>query len=276
MTLQLTHRTRLKDLRDIGDEDVALAAAALDIAALHRAGTVQAPYLRHLESLIQEVGAYAGKAPDVDRAAEALVQVIARRYGYGGDDESFDDFEAANLATVIDERRGLPVALGILYIHVARAQGWSVGGIDFPGRFLVRLEVKAERRILDPFDHGRLLEPQDLREMLKIGAGLEAELGPEHYREIGNREILLRLENNLKVRHLRAEQFDDALRVIETMLLFAPETSSLWREAGMIHARMDRVQEAILALEEFLRLDTSAESRYSASVLLQDLRSRLR
>ncbi len=275
MTLPPANRARLQDLREIGDDDVDLAAAALDIAGLHRAGTALAPYLRHLETLVQEVGVYAGKNPDVDHAVEALVQVIARRYGYGGDDETFDDLEAANFATVIDERRGLPVALGILYIHVARAQGWSAGGIDFPGRFLVRLEVAAERRILDPFDDGRVLDPKDMRDLLKVGAGLGAELTPDQYREIGNREILLRLENNLKVRHLRAERFDEALRVIETMLLFAPETSSLWREAGMIHARLDHVREAIWALEEFLRLDTSTESRYSASVLLQDLRDRL-
>ncbi len=275
MTVPSANRARLRDLREIGDEDVDLALAALNIAGLHRAGTALAPYLRHLEVLAQEVGAYAGKNPDIDRATEALIQVLARRYGYGGDDEAFDDFEAANLATVIDERRGLPVALGILYIHAARAQGWSAGGIDFPGRFLVRLEVKAERRILDPFDNGRILEPRDMRDLLKVGAGLGSELSPEQYREISNREILLRLENSLKVRHLRAERFDEALRVIETMLLFAPETSSLWREAGMIHARLDHVREAILALEEFLRLDTSTESRYSASILLQDLRSRL-
>jgi len=275
VTLPTATRARLQDLRDIGDENVDLAAAALDIAGLHRAGTASAPYLRHLETLVHEVGVYAGKTPDIDHAVEALVQVIARRYGYGGDDEAFDDLDAANFATVIDERRGLPVALGILYIHVARAQGWSAGGIDFPGRFLVRVEVESERRILDPFDDGRVLESRDMRDLLKVGAGLGAELTPDQYQEIGNREILLRLENNLKVRHLRAERFEDALGVIETMLLFAPETSSLWREAGMIHARLDHVREAISALEEFLRLDTSAESRYSATVLLQDLRDRL-
>lgn len=275
MTLSASSRTRLQGLRNIEDQDVDLAAAALDIAGLHRSVPTLSPYIRHLENLTQEVSAYAGENPTVDRAAEALIQVLARRYGYGGDEDSFGDLEAANLATVIDERKGLPVALGIIYIQTARAQGWSAGGIDFPGRFLVRLEIDAERRILDPYDDGRPLESKDMRSLLKVGVGAEAELTPDHYKEIGNREILLRLENSLKVRHLRAERFDEALRVIETMLLFAPETSSLWREAGMIHARLDHIREAISSLEEFLRLDTSVESRYSASILLQDLRSRL-
>jgi regulator of sirC expression with transglutaminase-like and TPR domain len=275
VTLPTANRARLHDLREIGDENVDLAAAALDIAGLHRAGTALAPYLRHLETLVHEVGVYAGKTPDIDHGVEALAQVIARRYGYGGDDDAFDDLEAAIFGTVIDERRGLPVALGILYIHVARAQGWSAGGIDFPGRFLVRVEIAAERRILDPFNDGHVLEPKDMRDLLKVRAGLDAELTPDQYREIGNREILLRLENNLKVRYLRAERFEDALHVIETMLLFAPKTSSLWREAGVVHARLDHVREAISALEEFLRLNTNTASRYSATMLLQDLRDRL-
>ncbi len=275
MSLSVASRSRLQGLRDISDEEVDLARAALDIASLHRTVTSLDPYLRHLDALAQDVSAYAGNDPTADIAAEALIQILARRYGYGGDEDSFGDLEAANLITVIDERRGLPVSLGIIYIQAARAQGWPAGGIDFPGRFLVRLEIDGERRILDPFDNGRVLQPKDLRDLLKIGMGVEAELTPDHYREIGNREILLRLENSLKVRHLSAERFDEALRVIETMLLFAPETSSLWREAGMIHARLDQVREAINALEEFLRLDTSADSRYSATVLLQDLRSRL-
>lgn len=275
MTTAAANRSRLKVLRDTDDENVDLASAALDIASLHRSRLVLDPYVRHLETLVDDVRAYSGEDPDVDRAVEALIQVIAKRYGYGGDDESFVDLESANLATVIDQRRGLPVALGIIYLHVARAQDWSAGGIDFPGRFLFRVEINGERRILDPFDFGRVLDAKDMRELLKAGMGMEAELSPDYYRECSNRGILLRLENNMKVRHLKAQRFEDALQVIETMLLFAPETSSLWREAGMIYARLDHVREAITALEEFLRLDTSAESRYSAGILLQDLKDRL-
>lgn len=275
MTLPPGHRTRLQDLRECADGDIDLARAALDLAALRRPGTALGPYHRHLEALAREVGQYAGADPDAGRAHEALVQVIAKRYGYAGDDDVFDEVEAADLAHVIDDRRGLPVALGIIYIQTARAQGWTADGIDFPGRFLARLEVGGRRVIVDAHEGGRSLAPKDLRAILKSGAGLDAELEPDHYQTLDNRGILLRLQNNLKVRLLRAERFEDALAVIDSMILFSPETSALWREAGMIHARLDNVRQAVWALEEFLRLDTRDANRYSTTVLLQELRARL-
>src|SRR3546814_19245031 len=87
---------------------------------------------------------------------------------------------------VIDRRKGLPVALGILYMHAARAQGWPAVGLNFPGHFLLRLERHGERAILDPFNEGRVHGATELLDLLKAMQGQDAELGPEHYQpEIG-------------------------------------------------------------------------------------------
>ena len=274
MSLARTSRKQLKSISLIADQDVDLATAALNIAVLDRANVTPEPYLRHLDILAKDVGLYSGVDPDVDQALEALVQIIARRYGYGGNEGVFGELESANLCHVIDNRRGLPVAIGILYIQTARAQGWSATGIDFPGRFLIRLEINGERRIFDAFNDGVTLQPHELRTMLKAAIGNDAELIPDYYADLDNRGILLRLENYCKVRHLKAERFDDALKVIETMLLFTPDNATLWREAGMLHVHLEQIPQAIKALEEYLRLDTSSSNRYRATALLQDLRSR--
>ncbi|MBT4889740.1 MAG: tetratricopeptide repeat protein [Rhodospirillales bacterium] len=270
-----TSRKQLKSISLIADEDVDLATAALNIAVLDRSGVTPEPYLRHLDKLAQDVGLYAGPEPDADQALEALVQIISRRYGYGGNEGVFGELESANLCHVIDNRCGLPVVIGIIYIQCARAQGWSATGIDFPGRFLIRLEINGERRIFDAFDGGAVLQPFELRTMLKAAIGNDAELLQEHYADLDNRGVLLRLENYCKVRHLKAERFDDALKVIETMLLITPDNATLWREAGMIHVHLDRVPQAIEALEEYLRLDTSSSNRYRATALLQELRNKI-
>jgi regulator of sirC expression with transglutaminase-like and TPR domain len=89
------------------------------------------------------------------------------------------------------------------------------------------------------------------------------------------REVLLRLQNNIKARLLQARQFEDALDVIETMLLIAPNATALWRESGLLNARLDNVKAAVAALEEFMRRDSGDTSRYRTSVLLQELRGRL-
>jgi len=278
LRLPPTIRRQLTDIGKATDEDIDLAASALVLASAERPGVALAAYHRHLEKLSSEVQAYVGHtkaSPGLELRIEALGRVLVQRYGYGGTDEVFDDLDAANLMRVIDSRSGLPVALGILFISTARALGWAVSGLNFPGRFLIRFQGDGERRIVDPFGGGAVLEPWAMRDIFKQNEGNHVELRPENYRAIGNREVLLRLQNNIKSRQLRAGQLEDALETLRAMLLFAPETADLWREAGGLFVRLDRVEEAIKALEEYLRRSGGEDKRYNTSVLLQDLRARL-
>jgi regulator of sirC expression with transglutaminase-like and TPR domain len=272
----LNIRTRLIEIGNARDDDIDLAPAALVLAAADRPGVSVDPYLRHLDQLACDVGDYAkDTGGSLELRIEALVQVIVRRYGYGGTEVVFEDLDAANLMRVIDNRSGLPVAIGILFISAARAQGWAAVGLDFPGRFLVRLDAQGQRKIIDPFAGAAELKAPDLRSMFKAVAGNHVELTPEHYRDMGNRDILVRLQGNIKSRLIQHEQWDDALEVIETMLMFAPGQTGLWREAGLLYARLDRIKDAIRSLEEFQRRTGAEDRRYKTSMLLQELRVRL-
>ncbi|OHC75680.1 MAG: hypothetical protein A3G18_03210 [Rhodospirillales bacterium RIFCSPLOWO2_12_FULL_58_28] len=278
MRLPADIHARLMRLGGLPDEQINPAETALVLASIERPGMAIDPYLRHLERLSDEVRVYVdagGGAAGLDQAVEALCQVIARRYGYKGAETSYEDPDNTNLMRVIDRRVGAPVALGIIYIHVARALGWTISGLDFPARFMVRLEDEGRRVILDPFDGGRVVTPKDMRDLSKAVIGNQAELTPNHYRPLGNRGVLLRLQNHIKFRLIRSERPEDALDAIETMLLFAPATPSLWREAGMLNARLDKIKEAVAALEEYLRRNTGDSARYRTSVFLQELRGRL-
>ncbi len=271
-------RRRLTEIGTADDVGIDLGPAALILAASQRPGVALEPYLRHLETLAADVRVYAGGTESeagLDLRIEALVQVIVRRYGYGGTEAVFGDLDAANLMRVIDSRSGLPVALGILFICTARALGWDISGLDFPGRFLVRLEAGGKRRIIDPFAAGAAVDAPAMRGMFKAVVGNHVELTPRHYRDIGNRDILLRLQDNIKSHLLRGQRWDDALGVIETMVLFAPGEVELWHEAGLLHARLDHVEDAVLALEEYLRRTGAENERYNTSVVLQELRTRL-
>ena len=268
-------RSQLVRIGAAPDGDIDLAEAALVLASMERPRAAIEPYRRHLAKLVAEVAAFAGaeEPGGPGLPAEALRQVLARRYGYIGAEDCAE--EDAKLMRVIDRRRGLPVALGIIYIHAARALGWTIDGIGFPARFLVRLQVDSRRLILDPFAGGRVLAPEDMRALYKALAGNQAELTPAHYRALGNRDILVRLQNNVKSRLLGEKRLEETLAAIEAMLLFAPGEAALWRESGVINARLDKVEAAVAALEEYLRRDTGDDARYRASALLQELRSRL-
>jgi len=270
----------LSAIGKLEDNVVGLTETALMLAAIDRPGCDPEPYGRHLEKLTDDVAAYAGKDAEHPRRglamrAEALRQVLAKRYGYGGCDDAYEDVEYGNLIKVIDRRQGLPELLGIIYLHVTRALGWQIDGLNFPPRFLVRLEFAGNRVILDPFDGGIERQPQDLRDLYKAVSGAHVEIMPNHYAAMSNRAILLRSRNNAKILSLRSDNLEGALDEIRTMLMFAPGVSALWREAGIINARLDRVNEAIAALEEYLRHGGTDPGHYRTSILLQELRSRL-
>ena len=272
----MTPRAQLIGLGRLPDAEIDLAEAALILASIDRPGVPLEPYRRHLELLTADVRVYVGDldAP-LNLRAEALGQVIAKRYGYVVDESIDDVVEGANLMHVIDRRRGLAVGVGILYIHVAGALGWAIEGLDFPTRFPVRLEHLGERAILDPAGGACIVCAADLRGLLKALVGNHAELDPSRYRGLSNRDILLRLQNDIKVYLLRREKLDHALERVETALLFAPDAALLWREAGLLHAHLDNVKEAVAALEEYMRRNAGEAARYRTSVLLQELRGRL-
>ena len=278
MRLPLDIQARLTEIGGGEDGAIDLFETALVLAAADRPKARPEPYRRHMEGIISEVRTYVGSTEPLvplGLRIEGLVQVIIKRYGYGGTQEVFDDLDAVNMMRVIDSRSGMPIVIGILFMQTARTLGWDICGLDFPGRFLVRLEAGGERRILDPFAGGAVVEPRDMRDMFKAIAGNHVELRAEHYRDMGNRDILLRLQGNIKIRLLREERFDDTLETLEVMLLFAPDKPELWREAGLLHARLDHIKDAVRALEEYLRRCGADEARYNTSMLLQELRAQL-
>lgn len=265
----------LRSVAAAGDAPIALAEAALALAAFGHPGADIARYTRHLALLARDVAAEAKPARSISERVAALNAVIHGKYKYEGDTLTYDDLQNADLMRVIERRKGLPVALGILYIHAARIQGWRMCGLAFPGHFLIRLEAAGERAILDPFNCGAIREAAELRELLKAMSGLGAELEPEHYAPVADRQVLLRLQNNIKLRLVQGGQLEKALRVLEAMLFFAPDHASLWREAALLNAHLGNYRAALGGLEEFLRREDNPAARHQVAALIQEFKTKL-
>jgi regulator of sirC expression with transglutaminase-like and TPR domain len=265
----------LGELGASGERVLPIAEAALALASFDRPRVGFKRYRDHLRLLARDVGRHPGAAGDLAARTMALNEIILLKNGYSGDELSYDDLQNANLMRVVDRRKGLPVALGILYIHAARAQGWDIAGLAFPGHFLVRLAVGAGRVIVDPFHDGQVCGAAELRELLKAAAGRDSELLTEHYLAVSDRDVLLRLQNNLKARLLQVQHHERALKVIETMLMLAPDLAELWREAGMLHRHLGNMRAAGAALEQYVVRAPDGAARHQAAAILQQLRTQL-
>jgi regulator of sirC expression with transglutaminase-like and TPR domain len=267
-------REVLAELAGVGDDDVGLAAAALAISALRRPGRETGDCLAHVGGLAADLKL--GGEGDVHRRATSLAEVMIHRHSYRSDDRDDDDISNTCLMWVIDNRRGGAEALGILGIEAARQAGWVADMLSFPAHVLVRLEDEdGQRVILDPSAGWRIVDPPDMRALLKGVAGLSAELAPSTYRGLSNRDILVRLQDTAKIRLLRCGCLARALAVVEVTLLFAPATVSLWREAGMMNVRLGYLPAAVAALEQFLARTDNVQARRRIQELVQELRGRI-
>lgn len=269
---------RLSDIGRQADADMDLAEAALLLAALDRPRVPLERYRDHLAMLQLDTareGTRVGAGRSLGSRLEALRAVIVGHYGYQGDRLTYDDLQNANLMRVIDRRKGLPVALGILYIAAARHQGWSISGLNFPGHFLLSLELGGTRVILDPFDGANGLDTSALRSLLKAFLGPDAELRPAHYAPASSRAILLRLQDNIKLRLLQNGRPEQALQVIDTMMRFAPDETRLWHEAGALHAKLGNLKAATQSLQHYLDFGAKSDNLHEAATLLQQLKARL-
>lgn len=263
------------------DDDIPLAETAIQLAALVHEGRGLEPYHHHIKKLSEEVGERfhglinAGADDNCETRIAAIKHILYDKHGYVGDNETYNDLRNADLIEVIDRRKGLPIALSILALEVGRQQGWDIKGLNFPGHFLLRFELEGQRVMCDPFDRFEILQAPHLRALLKRALGEKAELSSSFYREASNREILLRLQNNIKYRQIETEHYDDALQTVTVMRLFAPLEYRLMLDDGVLKARLGKTDLAIQSIRDYLEVVQDPRDKYDAEILLRTLESRL-
>jgi regulator of sirC expression with transglutaminase-like and TPR domain len=87
--------------------------------------------------------------------------------------------------------------------------------------------------------------------------------------------VLLRLQNNIMTRRLAAGDLDGGVTCIEDMLRIAPEQAELWRQAGTMNQKLDRVAAASACYRKFLDLMPSGATADAVRAQMDILRSKL-
>ena len=276
---RLEARAALDAVGQMPDGELDIAAVALQLARVDAPEADWEDAQRHLTEIARAAVAAAAADPAADagnvaRRRAVLAEVLHGHFGYAGDSDTYDDMANANLLRVIERRRGLPVALGVLWLHAAEAAGWEAHGVDFPGHFLLALSGRGQV-VVDVFAGGHGLDARELRSTLKRFAGEQAELGPDTLAPMDRRAVLLRLQNNIKLRRLQAGDLEGAVTCTEDMLRIAPDEASQWRDAAVMHQRLGRLGDALRCGEAFLRLVPEGEAADGMRAAMAALRARL-
>lgn len=95
---------------------------------------------------------------------------------------------------VIDRRKGLPIALALVAIFVARRLNLPFFGVNMPIHFMLMFAGEKEEILLDPYDNGNMVSYEQCYYYLRKN---NIDLKPEHLQIAPNIDILKRCIINL-------------------------------------------------------------------------------
>ena len=180
--------------------------------------------------------------------------------GFAGNQSSYDSVDYSRLDWLLEQRRGIPISLGVLLIHVARGLGLSAIGINFPGHFLVRVGA----RLVDPF---RMVETSEQECLADLGAGVGLAATSDLFREASPLTVLLRMLNNLKYQFARRGEWHRSLDMIDLQLAVETDNPHLLIERGEMWWRLGSIGSARESLRHAI---SSAQGRDEEVVRLAE------
>lgn len=254
------------------DESIELARCALLIAAEEYPQLRPEPYLQRLDYLAERVRDHLGDESGAPVVLGELSRLLYEEEGFRGNAEAYYDPRNSYLNDVLDRKLGIPLTLGIIYLEIGWRLALPLNGVSFPGHFMLRYEGEALRLLIDPYHGGQIRFEDEAQELLDRVYGGSVRLQSEYLRTAARRDILVRLLSNLKTIHMNARDDVRALAAIERILLLRPDNAEEVRDRGMILARLERVDEAIRALEQYLGLAPSARDITRIQLLIDELK----
>jgi regulator of sirC expression with transglutaminase-like and TPR domain len=261
----------LAQLGATDDSDFDIFEAALLVSALDHPGCRLGPYRAHLDDIVADAEDVCGGQILPVHRAEALARAIAFNHGYAGDRETYEDATNANIIDVIDRRRGLPVALAIIYLAVARRLGWSADGLNMPGHFLIRVGDETNYILQDPFADGALIASGALPPAFQAMASSSPRAQNETAECVTDRAVVVRLLNNLARRAEANGDMDRALIIHQRMTGLAPQYSHLWWERARLERSVGHLSAARTSLIDMLETTHDPALTARASDMLAEL-----
>jgi regulator of sirC expression with transglutaminase-like and TPR domain len=257
-------------------EQFSLAEACLLLAQDEYPAVDVAGGIARLDAIASTVRGRLGADAAPEQKVAALNNHLYAELGFAGNQDAYYDPRNSYLNEVLERRTGIPITLSIVYLEVGRRLGLAVQGVSFPGHFLVRLRLARGTLVLDAFTAGEPCSESELR--TRLGRVLPAaEAGRadlERYLEPASpREIVARVLRNLKGIYLKAGKLEQALAVMQRMLLVVPESAEELRDRGLVYAGLECFRPAVADLQNYLRRRPEAADATEMHAKVVELRA---
>jgi regulator of sirC expression with transglutaminase-like and TPR domain len=201
-------------------------------------------------ALVTEAAARLRERLRTERPEDALCEALGHDMGLNGDHLTYEDARNADLISVCERRKGLPVTLGVIYIEAGRRCSVDICGVDFPNHFLLRIETDQGPMALDPFEGGRLVLPSELTQRA-FAAGLTPDVADRIdllMAHVPDRTVAMRLQNNIFARAIRRGDYAQAERSALRRAVLDPQDHRPWLDVAAAREGQGALTGALEAL----------------------------
>lgn len=217
-------------------------------------------------------------AGDLDLPARltAINRYLFEELGFAGNNGQYDDPRNSYLNDVLDRKLGIPISLAVIQMEVTRRVGLPLDGVSFPGHFLVRLPVDDGILVLDPYNKGRPVSAEELRERASPHLGGQMPDDQQLLQILApatHRVILMRMLRNLKGLYAEQGDWERVARSADRLLKLAPDTAEAVRDRGLAYRALGHVKGARADLSRYLQLLPEADDVGAIRHALIDLGS---
>ena len=254
-----------------GDPEPDLARVALEIAGDFHPGLDVEAHLARIEDLAARVRARRREGAPARKVLGQINWVLYVEEGFCGNTEDYFDPRNSFLNEVLDRKTGIPISLGVLYRAIAARVGVTLGSVNSPAHFMLRLD-DGETTFVDPFHAGELLDRDACQQRIAELTGRPGPLPEGRLAACPAATVVARMLRNLKAIYVGQEDFASAYVVQRRLAAVATDPLER-RDLGMLCLQLDRPGEAIDPLADYLKSRPKADDVETIQALLSGARS---
>ena len=272
MATRTTTSLQWPQLARLDDAHLPLWEAALLIARDEYPDLNIESYRRRMARMGRRAMAAVANIDDVTECTRVLNDFVYGELGLTGNHDDYLDPRNSYLNDVLDRRTGNPISLAVVHIELARRAGIPLEGVSFPGHFLVRLATDDGILVIDPFNRGRPLDADELKQRARPHLG-DQDLPDSQLLDLlapaSNRAILARMLRNLKGLYSEQQDWARALRCTDRLIALDDTQPHETRDRGLMYLKLGHLAAARRDLDTYLSTrPESSEDRDAARLAL--------
>lgn len=245
-------RQQLAKLFEQKEDKIDLLKAALLIARIDNEDVDVAGYVQQVNRMVADVSNHLKKDATELAKLKALDKYLFEEMGFHGSRTDYYNRSNSFMNEVIDDREGLPIAVSVLYIELARRLGLKVVGVGLPGHFIVRFEpTKGKSQLIDTFLRGKRMSVKDAEEL--VNSNGRVRFNKRHLAAQTKKQIVIRMLRNLMGTARDANDAEAMLRYVETVLVLDPKSGlDRWFRAVLNYQTL-RFRESLADIDRVLK-----------------------